>query len=465
MRRWLLGHGDGRRPTAAVAGPGESTDPQDPGHRLAQAVSAGPEVFAQLLGEPGFLAAADPETLCALLWAAGPQAYDAVRVYRRVRPLLGADANANAAYLGEAARALTGSPLPLGQGVRPMYRTRLASVRRDNTLLTLTGHTALVGAVAFGTAPDGRLLLASCADDHTVRLWDPVAGSPVGVPLTGHTGHVFWVEFGSSPDGRFFLASCGGDETVRLWDPLTGAPLGGPLTGHTGGVNMVAFGTVTGEAGEGRWLLASGGADRTVRLWDPLTGEAVGYPLTGHGHEVWSLAFVRVGGRLLLVTSSFDDTIRFWDPLTRAEAGDPLTEHLAMVMATGTAPDGRVLLATGTREGKVRVWDVLTRTVVCGPLAAHLDRVGLVAFATSPDGQFLLASSGLDESIRLWEPLTGTPVGGPLDGHTGYGYSLAFGTATGSGQAGEGRLLLASSSAKAVLVWDPLAAAQGGQAA
>src|SRR5687768_8751192 len=36
-------------------------------------------------------------------------------------------------------------------GIRPQYRTRWAWVRRDDSLLALTGHTAGVAAVAFGT--------------------------------------------------------------------------------------------------------------------------------------------------------------------------------------------------------------------------------------------------------------------------------------------------------------------------
>ena len=107
----------------------------------------------------------------------------------------------------------------------------------------LTGHTGWVSSVAFGTGPDGRLLLASGSDDGTVRLWDPLTGAPVGEPLTGHTGAVSSVAFGTGPDGRLLLASGSGDRTVRLWDPVTGAPVGEPLTGHTGEVTSVAFGT------------------------------------------------------------------------------------------------------------------------------------------------------------------------------------------------------------------------------
>ncbi|HEV2376109.1 MAG TPA: WD40 repeat domain-containing protein, partial [Streptosporangiaceae bacterium] len=424
----VLRRGAGRRPTTVASDP---ENLEDPGHRLARAVSAGPDVFARLLAEPGFLASASPEMLGPLLWAAGPQAYDAVRVYRRVRPLLGPDVSANAAYLNEAAQALTGAPLAAGPGIRPVYRTRLTSVRRDDALLRWTGHAALAGAAALGTvtgngeAGGGRLLLASCSDDNTVRLWNPLTGTALGDPLTCHTGHVYWVAFGTFPDGRLLLASCGADRTVRLWDPLAGAPFGEPLTGHTGAVNMVAFGTVTGdgEAGGGRLLLASCSDDNTVRLWDPLTCEPLGGPLKGHTDRAWELTFSTAADhRLLLVSSGFDRTIRFWDPLTQSELGDPLEQPPSM-LASGTTPDGRPLLATGNQQGAVRVWDPLSRTLVCEPLTGHPRKVGGVAFGTTPDGQFVLAASTQDDSVRLWEPLTGTPVGEPLYGHTGYGFS------------------------------------------
>jgi transposase len=50
-----------------------------------------------------------------------------------------------------------------------------------------------VTSVAFGTTPDGRLLLDSASDDNTVRVWDPAtgvtardhSGDPVPAPLRG----------------------------------------------------------------------------------------------------------------------------------------------------------------------------------------------------------------------------------------------------------------------------------------
>ena len=133
---------------------------------------------------------------------------------------------------------------------------------------TLHGHTSWVTAVAAVPLPGGRMLLASASHDRTVRLWDPVTGTPAGNPLHGHTGQVTAVAAVPLPGGRVLLASASHDRTVRLWDPVTGTPAGGPLHGHTGTVTAVAAVAVPG----GRVLLASASDDRTVRLWDPATG-------------------------------------------------------------------------------------------------------------------------------------------------------------------------------------------------
>ena len=71
-----------------------------------------------------------------------------------------------------------------------------------------------MNGVAF--RPDGKLL-ASAYSDGYVRLWNPVAGRPVGAPLpagTGPGGSVAGVAF--SLDGKL-LASADADGTVRTW--------------------------------------------------------------------------------------------------------------------------------------------------------------------------------------------------------------------------------------------------------
>lgn len=54
---------------------------------------------------------------------------------------------------------------------------------------------------------DGRLLLATGSDDETVRVWDPVGGSPLGPPVTGHEGPVTSVAFGATVDRGLLMAT------------------------------------------------------------------------------------------------------------------------------------------------------------------------------------------------------------------------------------------------------------------
>jgi hypothetical protein len=127
-------------------------------------------------------------------------------------------------------------------------------------LLTLKGHTGLVGSVAW--SPDGNRLLTGSADE-TAKVWD-AAGGPERLTLKGHTTMVFFVAW--SPDGRR-LATGGGDGTAKVWDAAGGRELL-TLTGHTGPVWSVAW------SPDGRQL-ATRSLDGTARVWEAADAEAV----------------------------------------------------------------------------------------------------------------------------------------------------------------------------------------------
>ncbi len=120
-------------------------------------------------------------------------------------------------------------------------------------------------------------------------------------------GWVWSVTFGTTTDGAPLLATGADDGTIRLWNPDTG-DLVRTLTGHTGPVRSVTFGTTT----DGAPLLATGADDRTIRLWNPDTGDLVANPLPHPANWVQTVAWGRVANRLVLAAAGGGPQILLW---------------------------------------------------------------------------------------------------------------------------------------------------------
>jgi WD40 repeat protein/serine/threonine protein kinase len=178
---------------------------------------------------------------------------------------------------------------------------------------------------ALAYSPDGHWLAALAADEKTVLLMNARTHETLA-RLSGHEEAVFKAAF--SPDSRS-LASCSQDHTVRVWNvaaegwqvasrsnaaaSLNGMAIPPPanhdpspclvLRGHTDEVYAVAFhpdGT----------RLATAGRDGSVLLWDLASGEEV-VRLPWHKSFVWSLAFSPDGSTL--ASGGGDCTVGLWD--------------------------------------------------------------------------------------------------------------------------------------------------------
>ncbi|CCA71170.1 hypothetical protein PIIN_05106 [Serendipita indica DSM 11827] len=237
--------------------------------------------------------------------------------------------------------------------------------------MALQGHEESVSGVAF--SPDGSRI-ASCSEDHTIRLWDVDTGEPMGNPFRGHSGSVWAVAF--SPDGSR-VASGSADKTIRLWDANTGEQLGEPLRGHSDWVKAVAFSPDGVRVVSGSW-------DRTIRLWDANTGEQVGEPLRDHSSWVNTVAFSPDGSRV--VSGSNDKTIRRLGQCRRI-----LTRRL-----TNSS------LASGDKT--IRLWGANTGEQVGEPLRGYSDSVNAVAF--SSDGSHI--ASGFANTVQILDNTPGS---------------------------------------------------------
>ena len=93
---------------------------------------------------------------------------------------------------------------------------RLCDPSTGQLIATLDGHRDRVQAVAF--SPDGRQLASGSSDHIRCGCGTPPPGKPT--TTLGDHSRVYGVAF--SPDGHL-LASAGRAHTVRLWDPPAGS--------------------------------------------------------------------------------------------------------------------------------------------------------------------------------------------------------------------------------------------------
>ena len=192
------------------------------------------------------------------------------------------------------------------------------------------------------------------------------------------------------------LASCGQDGTARLWDVASGKSLR-VLRGHAHDVNWVEF------SPDGR-TLATASEDTAAKLWDAATGEPL-RTLTGHQVEVVSARFTPDGRRL--VTCDRDGHVFVWDVATGSQQLSFDTQ-IEYIEAMAIYPDGKSLLVAGNGAG---VWNLTsgakTLTITDDP-AKIRDVVYHIQGESARPGQHLGTTS--DKSIRWWDAVTGKPV-------------------------------------------------------
>jgi WD40 repeat protein len=327
-------------------------------------------------------------------------------------------------------------------------------------------HAAAVWGIRFH--PKGEHL-ASCSEDHTIKIWNLKTMSEEQT-LAGHTCWVLGIEFNS--DGSL-LASASEDGTAHLWDEkgneiatfVHGAPVNGlcfspdNLTLATAAADCkVRLWHVEGNRGprspkkfrhpkkailldvsfssDGK-SLATGATDGEVQIWNE--DGSVRRTLQGHSSWIISVVFHPLDPSSL-ATGCIDGTARMWN--IPEETSRKFTPNDGPVWSVAISPDGR-FLATGSDGGKICRWDLGElddAPAVCFPS----DCGSVWSLRFSPDGKWITA--GCQDGSILIRDLRGISVMQLNGVHEGQVLSLGFSP--------NGRFLVSSSSEGRICVWD-----------
>ncbi|OCH86891.1 dynein regulator [Obba rivulosa] len=252
-----------------------------------------------------------------------------------------------------------------------------------SNIKTFAGHDHTISSVRF---MPGDLQIVSASRDRTVRIWD-VASTHLVRSISAHSDWVRCVT--PSEDGRL-LASCSNDQTARITDPLSGEAKV-DLRGHDHTVEVVVFAPAsaypsirelagipdTDRSRRPGAYAATGSRDKTIKIWDTQSGQLL-RSLAGHDNWVRALVFHPTGKFLL--SASDDHTIRVWELATgRCVKTIQAHGHFVTCLAWGrTAPTQRALDAkpNGGADGK----------------ASEEKFVNVVA------------SGSVDQTIKIWLP-------------------------------------------------------------
>jgi WD40 repeat protein len=159
-------------------------------------------------------------------------------------------------------------------------------------------------------SPDGGLV-ATCGDDHSIRLWSTATRELVQEIPNAHQHSIWMLAF--SPDGRFLVsATHEPTDPAIVWD-MSGERIGllaRVYSSHPRKVSAIAISREN--------LLAIGGGEGDIELWSLGDQPKMQAAYSAHDTTIHALAFL--SEKSVVVSASSDHTVKVWDTETQSLA-------------------------------------------------------------------------------------------------------------------------------------------------
>lgn len=279
---------------------------------------------------------------------------------------------------------------------------------------TLAGHRQPITSVAFHPVFS---IVATSSEDSTIKLWDWETGE-FERTLKSHTKAITDVDFspsiqfggqpmtGANPGRPVLLASCSNDLTIKLWDSEDDYRCTKTLYGHDHVLSSVKFLPTSGDH------LASVSRDRSIRIWEVTTGFCIKTIENAHGD--WIRCLTPSFDGLSVLTAGSDRTAKLHvlatgdckveltghEHVVECVAVAPSAAHATLCAMAGTRPSLTTsFAATGSRDKSIKLWN-LENGVCVATLSGHDNWLRALVF--HPDGKFLL-SAGDDKCLKVWD--------------------------------------------------------------
>lgn len=281
--------------------------------------------------------------------------------------------------------------------------------------MKFVGHAGRVKTLALH--PDGTLM-ASGGFDYTILLWKleaaypactaerPESAIPTVRPLTrvdAHKGHIMGLRFkpAAAGDARSYLASCSNDHSLKVWSVRKSGSSYSLSTHwsaddvHESCVSAVCWGKAAGAN-----TLFSSSWDRSVCMFDLnptiVSGQAEPKvpPLLAHAARVTDMDVTKTGQ--FLVTVSVDVTAVVWDiaagckPLVKYKMS--VTNGFPSAVSAGTN-----VFVSASGFGQIMVWPLPVPAYVPHALRCTVNTRGHASACVRPE-----ATAGACDIISPW---------------------------------------------------------------